>query len=168
MMGAQGVNRATAPHVNPAFFFKQQWEGWSPPHMGPSKPYLARRTLKDNLSVYCPSVHYCVLCPVVSVSTLLCTVSGGVRQYTIVYCVRWCPSVHYCVLCPVVSVSTLLCTVSGGVRQYAIVYCVRWCPSVRYCALCPVVSVSTLLCTVSGGVLQVLIMFCSCWVDRRC
>jgi cleavage and polyadenylation specificity factor subunit 6/7 len=41
MMAAQAMNRSTAPHVNPAFLFKQQWEGASnsmasssPSHLG--------------------------------------------------------------------------------------------------------------------------------------
>ena len=80
MMAAQAMNRSTAPHVNPAFLFKQQWEG----------VYVCR---------YCGTMCYICLSAYLSVCLSVCTfVSLSVCLLSV--CMSVCLSV-----CAVSSVS---------------------------------------------------------------
>jgi uncharacterized membrane protein YsdA (DUF1294 family) len=63
-------------------------------------------------------LSFCVLCPMLPMSIVLCLVSNGTRVYLSVSCVQCFLCLSFCVLCPMLPMSIFLCLVSIVTRVY--------------------------------------------------
>jgi hypothetical protein len=121
----------------------------------------------SNLGTFWP---FCVLCPMLPMSIVLCLVPNITRVYLHVSFVQCYPCLSFYALCSMLPMPSFLCLESNETRVYLSVSCVQCYPCLSFCVLCPMLPVSIFLCLVSNVTriyLSVSCVQCYSCLDKR-